>query len=97
MWYPLGYTLKVVGVVALLWYCRPIFGDLRARPTALGWVLAVVVGLGVTAVWVGLDGLYPALPFLGGQRIAFDPFTLSTPRGWGSWPCGCSGWWCSSR
>src|SRR6476620_6405304 len=77
LWYPIGYTVKVVGVVVLLWYCREILGDLRARPTPLGWVLSVLVGLGVTAVWVGLDGHYPALPFLGGKRIAFDPFTLS--------------------
>ena len=76
-WYPLGYTLKVVGVSALLWHCRVIFGDLRARPSAAGVALAVAVGLGVTALWVGLDGRYPALSFLGGKRTGFDPRTLS--------------------
>ena len=76
VWYPIGYALKVVAVSALLWHCRAILGDLRARPTAGGLALAVVIGLGVTAAWVGLDGRYPAIPMLGGTRTAFDPTVL---------------------
>jgi CAAX prenyl protease-like protein len=39
----------------------------------------VLLGLAVAGVWVGLDGHYPKLGFLGG-RTAFDPAVLG-PRG----------------
>jgi uncharacterized protein len=76
-WYPIGYTLKLVAVSALLWHCRVIFNDLRPWPTVGSLGLSVLVGLGVTAAWVGLDGLYPAIPFLSGRRTEFDPTTLA--------------------
>ncbi len=76
-WYPAVYTLKVVIVSVLLWHCRTIFGDLRARPSPLGWCAAVALGLIVALGWVGLDGHYPELPFLGGKRTAFDPSGLA--------------------
>ncbi len=79
VWYPIGYALKVVAVAALLWHCRTILADLRGWPRAGGLALAVGLGLGVMAVWVGLDGWYPAIPMLGGSRTAFDPMILSPP------------------
>ena len=36
----------------------------------------VVSGFVVTGLWVGLDGLYPGLPFLG-HRASFDPMRMS--------------------
>jgi uncharacterized protein len=79
LWYPIGYTLKVVGVSVLLWVYRGILRDLRPWPDALGAALSVAIGLAVTAVWIGLDGHYPDLSRLGlgGQRTAFDPMRLA--------------------
>ena len=74
-WYPWVYTAKIAVVSVLIWACRSTLRDLT-RPRARSTVLAVVVGLAVTAAWVGLDGLYPSLPFLG-KRTAFDPGVLA--------------------
>src|SRR5262249_60106312 len=41
-----------------------------------GAAVAVGLGLAVTAVWIGLDGRYPAIPWIGGTRSAFDPLVL---------------------
>jgi CAAX prenyl protease-like protein len=76
LWYPLVYAAKLVAVSALLWVCRGIFRDLRPRPSPAGLALAVGLGLLVTAAWVGLDGRYPAIPFLQGRRSEFDPTVL---------------------
>lgn len=75
-WYPIGYALKVAAVAALLWHCRVILGDLRPWPRPGALALAALVGLAVTAAWVGLDGWYPSIPLLGGKRTEFDPMTL---------------------
>ncbi len=75
-WYPIGYALKVVAVAALLWHCRVIFRDLRPWPGPGALALAAVVGLLVAVGWVGLDGHYPAIPYLGGKRTEFNPLTL---------------------
>ena len=75
VWYPLGYTLKVVAVAALVWVCRGILRDLSPRPTAAGVALSIGLGLAVMAVWVGLDGRYPELTILG-KRTAFDPAAM---------------------
>jgi len=78
LWYPLAYAAKVAAVSALLWACRSTFADLRPWPSPGGAALAVVLGLAVAAVWIGLDGHYPDLSRigLGGQRTAFDPGSL---------------------
>src|SRR5207253_4939322 len=76
VWYPAFYALKLVVVAGLLWLCREIFRDLRPLPRPADAALAVAIGLAVTAVWVGLDGRYPEIPFLSGKRTAFDPNTL---------------------
>jgi uncharacterized protein len=78
VWYPLGYTLKLVLVAVILWVCRGIFRDLRPWPSPLSSALAVGVGLAVFAAWIGLDGRYPELTALGlgGKRTAFNPGVL---------------------
>lgn len=84
-WYPIAYTLKVIiTVAAMVAVGRAAWGDLRRLPDAAGWVLAVVSGLAITALWVGLDGAYPALPLLGGDdaREAYDPNVLAPAAMW---------------
>ncbi|MBX6314343.1 MAG: CAAX prenyl protease-related protein [Isosphaeraceae bacterium] len=77
-WYPLFYTLKAAIVAAVAWACRSAWRDLVPRPRPMGWALAVALGLGVTALWVGLDGLYPQFG-ASGTRAAFDPGVLPMP------------------
>jgi len=81
LWYPLAYTVKflVVAVVAC-WY-RSTWRDLAPFPGAKALSLAVLTGLMTTGFWVGLEGLYPALPLLG-QRVAFDPNVLAPGPRW---------------
>jgi CAAX prenyl protease-like protein len=78
-WYPIAYATKVALVALVAWLCRESWRDLRPMPSVLGLVLAVVAGLVVFALWVGLDPYYPALNFLG-KRTGLDPATLSP--GW---------------
>ncbi|MDR3637234.1 MAG: CAAX prenyl protease-related protein [Isosphaeraceae bacterium] len=80
-WYPWLYALKVglVGVVA--WACRSTWRDLKPWPGLGGALGAVALGLAVAAVWVGLEGHYPKLSFLGG-RTAFDPNVLGKAAKW---------------
>jgi uncharacterized protein len=78
-WYPIAYAVRVAIVAALAWYYRETWKDLRPAPGFLGIALAVASGLLVTVLWIGLDGHYPDLPFLG-HRASFDP-TGMTPMG----------------
>ena len=73
LWYPVVYAIKVAIVSVLAWMCRSAWRDLVPRPSPGALALATALGLGVAALWVGLDGLYPELPFLGGKRSSFDP------------------------
>src|SRR5690349_47957 len=75
-WYPLAYSIKVAVVAAVAWACRSTWRDLAPRPGPGGLALAVVLGLGVAAVWVGLDGHYPVFSWMGGKRTGFDPTAL---------------------
>jgi uncharacterized protein len=75
-WYPIAYAVRVVIVAALAWHYRETWKDLRPAPSPGGTVLAVATGLLVTFLWVGLDGWYPRLPFLG-HRASFDPSRMS--------------------
>lgn len=76
-WYPVAYALKAAIVSAVVVACRATWRDLLPRPSSGALALAVGLGLAVAAAWVGLDGHYPALPFLGGTRAAFDPNVLA--------------------
>jgi hypothetical protein len=76
-WYPLVYSLKLAVVLGLLWHGRRVLlRDLLPLPRPGGSVLAIGLGLIVTAIWVGLDGRYPAIQGLG-KRSAFDPAALA--------------------
>jgi CAAX prenyl protease-like protein len=77
-WYPIAYTIKVVVVAALAWACRSTWRDLAPRPGVGALILAIGLGLLVTLAWVGLDGHYPTLSFLG-KRTEFDPRVLRGP------------------
>ena len=63
--YPLAYTLKVALVTLLAWACRSSWRNLAPWPGVRSLALAAALGLLVAVIWVGLDGLYPTLGFLG--------------------------------
>ena len=75
VWYPSAYTGNVAIVCGLLWACRVSLRDLLPIPSIASIALSVGLGLAVTLAWVGLDGRYPELSFLG-KRIGFDPVTI---------------------
>ena len=64
-WYPVAYAVRVAVVAALAWWYRQTWKDFRPGPGLFGLALAVLTGLLVTVLWVGLEGHYPGLPFLG--------------------------------
>jgi uncharacterized protein len=81
VWYPLAYTAKVLIVAGLMWACRSTWRDLSPWPGLGASALAVILGLFVTLVWVGLDGYYPTFS-LTGTRTAFDPDALPPAGRW---------------
>ncbi len=80
-WYPWVYGAKVAIVSGLAWACRSTWRDLVPRPKPADLGLAVLLGLIITALWIGLDGLYPDLPFLG-KRTAYDLRILTPASRW---------------
>jgi CAAX prenyl protease-like protein len=79
-YYPLFYAAKISLVAAACWWGRAIWRDVLPRPGAVAVGLSAALGLVVTALWVGLDGLYPGFGGLG-SRAAFDPNVLApAPR-----------------
>jgi len=80
-WYPLAYTAKLVIVMAIAWWYRSTWRDFRPAPTYRALSLAVISGLFVWAIWVGLDGLYPMFPFLG-RRVGFNANALAPATRW---------------
>ncbi|APW60713.1 CAAX prenyl protease-related protein [Paludisphaera borealis] len=81
-WYPAAYAAKAVIVACIMWYYRSTWRDLRPAPGPAALAMAVAAGLLVIVLWIGLDGLYPSLPFMGGARTAFDPNVLSPAGKW---------------
>ncbi len=81
VWYPLAYGAKLVIVAILAWHYRATWIDFRPWPKTSTLALAVLIGLVVWGLWIGLDGRYPALPFLG-TRAGFDIEVLNPGRRW---------------
>jgi CAAX prenyl protease-like protein len=81
LWYPLAYAARAVIVAILAWRYRATWIDLRPAPGKGAVGLAVLVGIIVWALWIGLDGRYPPLP-LGGKRAAFDVGILAPGPRW---------------
>lgn len=79
--YPWLYAVKLTVVAGVAWVCRSTWRDLRPWPGVGPALAAVVLGLMVTAAWVGLEGRYPKLTFLG-TRSAFDPSALGNGGKW---------------
>jgi CAAX prenyl protease-like protein len=80
-WYPLFYVTKLVIVVLLAWRYRSTWRDFRPAPAVGALLLAVIAGLFVWAIWIGLDGLYPIFPFLG-ARVGFNADRLAPAARW---------------
>ncbi len=74
--YPWVYASRVVLVSVVAWWFRWTWRDLTPWPGPREVAAAILAGLVVFGFWIGLEGLYPALPFLG-KRVAFDPGVLS--------------------
>ena len=74
--YPIVYAIKVALVALIAVLGRDAWRDLKPGPSFSAILVAVVIGLLVAVAWVGLDGRYPALPFLG-TRQGYDPSTLT--------------------
>jgi CAAX prenyl protease-like protein len=81
LWYPLAYAAKIAVVAVLMWVCRSAWRDLWPAPGIAGLGLSVGLGLGVTVLWVGLDGHYPTFA-ISGNRAAFDPAVLALGARW---------------
>lgn len=73
--YPLYYSVKLLIMLVVVWRSRSAWKDLSPGPGPGGSILAIVLGLGVTALWIGLGERYPLLT-LGGRRVGFDPTRL---------------------
>ena len=71
-----AYGVKAVVVTAVVWACRSTWRDMRPCPPVVVLSVSVALGLAVAALWVGLDGKVPPLPFTE-KRTAFDPGQLS--------------------
>lgn len=74
-YHAVAYALKASAVAAALWLCRAIFGDLRWNSAVV--LPAVVVGLGVLGLWIGIERFVP-YPHLG-ERSGFNPFETLSP------------------
>jgi CAAX prenyl protease-like protein len=81
VWYPIAYTAKLVVVSFLAWWYRSTWRDLRPAPSYRTLGLAVITGLLVCAIWIGLDGRYPMFRFLG-TRVGFGADALEPVARW---------------
>jgi len=82
--FPYAYGAKVLIVGFLLAISLFRFGlwrELVPPPRLADVTLAIAIGVVVMVLWIGLDGHYPSLPFLGG-RTAYDPTTLPPIQKW---------------
>jgi len=72
----LAYAARVVLVALLAWRYRSTWSDFRPWPRTGATMLGAGIGLLVWGMWIGLDGRYPPLPFLG-KRVGFDAGVLA--------------------
>jgi uncharacterized protein len=72
------YVAKTFVGVWLVWEMRPLVAEMR---WAIGWE-AVLVGVAVFALWIGLDGRYPRLAQPGGGADPFGQFGARSPLAW---------------
>ena len=72
------YLAKTLTGVGLIWWMRPRVAEMR---WACSWE-ALVAGIAVFGLWVGLDGLYPAWA---GPGKAWNPHAQFGPDGGWAW------------
>jgi uncharacterized protein len=72
------YLAKTVVGVWLIWEMRPLVAEMR---WAFSWE-AVVVGVGVCAVWVGLNDVYPKLSKAGTPWNPHEEFGANSALAW---------------
>ena len=72
------YFAKTVASAWLIWEMRPVVSEMR---WAFSWE-AVVVGVGIFAIWVGLDPLYPKFFSGGATGNPNDCFGKNSPLAW---------------
>jgi CAAX prenyl protease-like protein len=75
-YYPVYYAFKITVVALVCWLGRETWRDLLPWTGLKSIGLAVGLGMFVTVLWVGLDGLYPTFGSAG-ARAAFNPNVLS--------------------
>jgi len=72
------YFAKTIVGAWLVWEMRPLVSEMR---WAFSWE-AVVVGVGIFAIWVGLDPLYPHLTKNATAWNPNEPFGENSPIAW---------------
>ena len=72
------YIIKTLLGAWLIWEIRPFVKEMRWR---LSWE-AVVTGVGIFAIWVGLDGHYPRLAKLDAGANPWQQFGAGSALGW---------------
>ena len=72
------YLIKTLVGAWLVWEMRPFVAEMR---WAFSWE-AVVVGVIVCIMWIGLDGLYPRLTELGSEWNPHEPFGQGSTLAW---------------
>jgi uncharacterized protein len=72
------YVAKTLLGAWLLWEVRPFVQEMRWRISTE----AVVVGVAIFALWIGLDGLYPRLTKLDAGTNPFQQFGAGAALAW---------------
>jgi len=72
------YLIKTLVGAWLVWEMRPFVSEMR---WAFSWE-AVVVGVVVCVMWIGLDGLYPRLAKLDSEWNPHQPFGQGSALAW---------------
>lgn len=73
-----AYIVKTFLGAWLVWEMRPFVEEMRWK---VSWE-AIVVGVGIFALWVGLDGYYPRLSKLDAGATPFEQFGAGSAMAW---------------